>query len=721
MGFINNKNNTSYQQENRSSKRQILPEKVTFVLSNYRTMPIQYIGEHLFPGQAGHFFVWLGFATALLATVFYALAYYRRKGNLTCLRSARAFYLIHLFSLIMVAGLLYWLIFKHYYEYAYVWEYSSTDLAIKYIISCFWAGQEGSFLVWALAQAIIGGILLKIARNWESPVMMTFSLSQAFITSMLLGVEILGIKIGSSPFKLLRETLDTVQGTIFVLPDYLKHIPDGNGLNPLLENIWMTIHPPVLFIGYALALVPFCYAIASLFKKDYYTWISRSFPWTLLALLMLSAGILLGGAWAYVSLTFGGFWSWDPVENSSLVPWMTLVAALHFMIISRRQNYALLLAYVFTPLTYVLVLYASFLTRSGVLADTSAHSFGDNGMSVQLLFFMLTFLLIMTINILGHLHKITFPKKDVLLSREFWMFIGSIIMVLASFQILFTTSIPVFNALTGSDIAPPNDRVGFYNRWQMPYALLIAGFIAFSQFLNYDSNDSGKFLRKLLLPVCITLVICFLMFFSGVVIQFNYLLFLFFIVFALVASLTNLIIKTSRQRNMPAIATHLGFILFLLGTLITFSNSRTISSNTSRYDLGDARSNEENLMLVKGDTLYMEGFYVVYSSRWKSGNTTAYAVDFLKKDGGKFYKAFTLHPSINQHPRMGAVYNPDTRHYLNRDYYTYISAVGSEPEYIVIKAIMNPYINLLWAGCLLMGAGFGWAFLRRVRRRWVSR
>jgi cytochrome c-type biogenesis protein CcmF len=155
----------------------------------------------------------------------------------------------------------------------------------------------------------------------------------------------------------------------------------------------------------------------------------------------------------------------------------------------------------------------------------------------------------------------------------------------------------------------------------------------------------------------------------------------------------------------------------VLGTIMTFSNSKTISANTSRFDLGDTKANAENLLLVRGDTLYMSGFYVVYNNSTQAGNTTTYAVDFLKTDKGKYVKTFTLYPSVNRNPRMGDVYNPDTRHFLWKDYYTYISSAGKSPDdYIVVKAIMNPYINVLWAGAILMIAGFSYAFVRRARR-----
>lgn len=684
-------------------------------------MNIHYLEEHLFPGILGKFFVWISFFAAIIATIFFILSFFsKRFDNKSYLSGARGFYILHTLSLVGVAVVLYYLIFKHYFEYSYVWQYSSRMLPVKYIISCFWAGQEGSFLVWAIGQALTGIILLFIARDWEKPVMTVVALSQVFVTSMLLGINFLGIRIGASPFILLRETVETISGTIFTQPNYLSILKDGNGLNPLLENIWMTIHPPILFLGYALALVPFAYAIASFLQKDYTGWIRKAIPWTLLSLTLLGAGILLGGAWAYVSLTFGGFWSWDPVENSSLVPWMTLIAGLHFLIIARKQHFALFSAYLFLCLSYILVLYASFLTRSGVLAETSAHSFGDNGMTAQLLVFLLSFLVLMVVMIIFNLKKFHIKKKEELLSREFWMFLGSIIIALAAFQIIFTTSIPVFNSIFGTDIAPPVNSIGFYNRWQTPFALLIAGFIAFCQFLNYNTNEPKVFFRKMIVPLVISIILCIPFVVSGIVTKLNFIFFLFFILFAIISSLFNLIFQTAKPRNPGAILTHIGVAVFLLGTVITFSNSVTVSSNTSEYDLGNMKSNAENLMLIKSDTLYMGGYYVTYIDKKIRGNETDYRVDFLKYKDGKFSNEFSLFPSVNVHPRMGAVYNPATRHFLNRDYYTYIAHVGNEPDYIVIKVIMNPYINVLWGGAILMTIGLGYSAWRRIRSRLSS-
>ncbi len=682
---------------------------------------MNFIGEHLIYEVLGKSFVWISFAASLISTVLFLFHFSRKENPLGMIRGiARSFYLLHVVSIFAVIVVLYLLIFRHYFEYTYVWQYSSSTLPIKYIISCFWAGQEGSFLVWGVCQAVLGLFLIRKAGEWESPVMGIVSLSQVFVTSMLLGVSIFGYQIGSSPFTLLRETYAGQPGSIFGHPDYLQYLNDGNGLNPLLENIWMTIHPPILFIGYALALVPFAYAIAALMKKDYQGWIRPSMPWVLLSLTFLGAGILLGGAWAYVSLTFGGFWAWDPVENSSLVPWLTLVAALHFIIISRRQHFGLLFAFLFSLLSYILVLYATFLTRSGVLSETSAHSFGDNGLTAQLLVYLLFFLTLVIVLFGMNITKIIDRKKDEILSKEFWMFIGSLIIALAAFQIIFTTSIPVFNKVLGTHLAPPTDNVAFYNRWQMPYALLVVVFIGFSQFLNYSSNRLKEALKKLALPAILALLASLPFLISGIVTQPAFVLFLYFILLGFFAIIANIIFKTSFPGNTGALIAHLGFIIFLLGTLITFSNSRVISTNTSRYDMGNEKSNAENLMLVKNDTLYMAGFYVTYVNKSRSGNTTFYRVDFLRMKEGKLKQQFSLYPSVNVHPRMGAVYNPATRHYPLIDYYTYIAQVGEGPDYIVIKAIMNPFINVLWAGALLLVFGLTYSTLRRLRLRRAS-
>src|SRR5205085_5528954 len=188
------------------------------------------------------------------------------------------------------------------------------------------------------------------------------------------------------PFLLLRELgmLDNAPAfkdleTGALRQDYLTMIKDGSGLNQLLQNYWMVIHPPILFLGFASTIVPFAYSIAGLWKKDFGGWTKGAMPWSLFSGGILGLGIMMGAAWAYESLSFGGFWAWDPVENASLVPWMTLVGGLHVMLIYKSRGRALLSVFILLILTFFFILYSTFLTRSGILGNSSVHAFTDLG------------------------------------------------------------------------------------------------------------------------------------------------------------------------------------------------------------------------------------------------------------------------------------------------------------------------------------------------------
>ena len=152
---------------------------------------------------------------------------------------------------------------------------------------------------------------------------------------MIIGIYIADIKIGTSPFVLVRNLDENIGLPWTQMENYLQIVPqfmDGRGLNPLLQNYWMVIHPPVLFLGFALTMIPFCYAISALWKKEYSKWVNQALPWTYAGIMVLGTGILMGGAWAYEALSFGGFWAWDPVENASILPWILLVAGMHTLL-----------------------------------------------------------------------------------------------------------------------------------------------------------------------------------------------------------------------------------------------------------------------------------------------------------------------------------------------------------------------------------------------------
>ncbi|MEZ4805109.1 MAG: cytochrome c biogenesis protein CcsA [Bacteroidia bacterium] len=200
--------------------------------------------------------------SSLIAAVAYALAVQRKDESLKQL--GKWMFFVHAASVYMVFFSLFYIIHSHYFEYQYAYQHSSTELPVYYMISCFWEGQEGSFLLWMFWHAVLGIVLIFRSGKWQAPVLTVMSLAQVILGSMLLGFEINDVKIGSSPFELLRDhnpeallipVLDRIGKA-----NYLEIYKEGNGLNPLLQNYWMVIHPPTLFFGFAATIVPFAFA-----------------------------------------------------------------------------------------------------------------------------------------------------------------------------------------------------------------------------------------------------------------------------------------------------------------------------------------------------------------------------------------------------------------------------------------------------------------------------
>lgn len=635
-------------------------------------MNIQYLGEHLMAGNLGRIFIWLSFLTLIISAGLYIYSLQKKEKQAYYNKLAGSFFWFHFIALTGAIAALYYLIGNHCFEYSYVWQYSSKDMPVKFIISCFWAGQEGSYLIWAFWQGLIGLMLLRSAGEWKAWVMPVFATGQFFIISMVLGLNLGSFSIGGSPFELLRNLPQNASEELFKSPNYVSMLMDGNGLNPLLENIWMIIHPPSLFLGYAVALVPFSFAIASLWRREYHSWLKPAIPWTIAGILTLGNGIILGGRWAYESLTFGGFWAWDPVENASLVPWLLLIASLHSMIISAKRFNTYATTYFFTFLGWFFVMYATYLTRSGVLGETSVHSFGANVLSGQMVFFNILFLVLPVVFLL--MRKKQFPKKesDEVMTREFWMLIGAIVVLLSAFQVIATTSIPVFNKLFGTEIAPPIDNINFYNTWQLPFAVVIALGIAISQYLWYGPNDTKVFVRRILIASGIAVVLTVLIALGDQISGVSKIVLLFSILLASVVSVEFVIRYIKKTNNIGGAFTHVGFTLFLLGVVLAFSNSQVISRSQSSMDQG--MENKDNLVLVRGIGQSMGRYMVTYTDSKTEGRETFYKVDFVKmKDAGTGKVDFSVYPSLNTNTRMGNVYNPDTKHFIDRDIYTFLS------------------------------------------------
>jgi len=644
-------------------------------------MTIEYIGEHLWPGKFGNLFVVLSFVAAAFSTFSYYQA--SKDNDKSWLRMATLSFRLHSAAILGIILTLFYILVNHYFEYHYVWQHSNTEMPMQYILSCFWEGQEGSFLLWTFWNMVLGNILIRTAKDWRAPTMTIISSVQIFLASMLLGVFVFGYKLGSNPFILLREHPDMVNMPFTQIADYVSKI-EGRGLNPILQNYWMTIHPPTLFLGFASTLIPFAYAISGFWKKRNNEWQRPALPWAFFGVMILGTGVLMGGAWAYEALSFGGFWAWDPVENASLVPWITFVGSAHLMLINKNKGTSIKTGFILTTITFILILYSTFLTRSGILGDTSVHAFTDLGMSGQLLIYLIFYISLTGVVLFTNWRSIpSKAEEESAYSREFWMFIGALVLFISGFQIIFSTSIPVMNKIFGSELAPPADVIAHYNSWQIPFAIIVAILIGIGQYFKYKETDIKYFIRKILFSLIGAAIISAFVGWHLDMMNYYYFLLLFASIFAITANAYYFvrIVKGKISKGGSSIA-HIGFGLILLGALISTSTSEVISQNTSGIDvekLNDEFSNNENIMLVKGDTLEMGDYHITYSNKRKEGVNVLFSIDYLtKSDEGTYTTAFTLTPLVQLNKSMGNVAEPDTRHFLTKDIYTHITYADLE-------------------------------------------
>ncbi len=666
--------------------------------------PIQYIGEHLLPGQLGHFAILLCFVSALLATTAYFFASHPRQESQwhNWKTMGRVAFGIHGLSVFTIIGTIFYVMIQQYYEYQYVWAHVSEDLPFKYIFSAFWEGQEGSFLLWMFWHVILGFILIRTAGKWESPVLSSLSLIQLFIGSMILGVYFqMGgeeYRIGSNPLMLLRDTMDA---PIFAKADYVEMIK-GTGLNPLLQNYWMTIHPPTLFLGFASTSIPFCFAMAGLWTGKHQEWLRPVFPWALFSGAILGTGILMGGAWAYEALSFGGYWAWDPVENMSLVPWIILIAGIHGNLIARSTGYSIKTTYLFYILTFVFIVYSTFLTRSGVLGDTSVHAFTEMGLETQLTLFLGFFTLLGIVAFALRLRQIPAPEQEESgVSKEFWIFIGSLVLIFSAVLITVSTSLPVYNKIR--QVFDPlfegrviTDPIEHYNKYQLWIGVFVGILSGLTQYLRFKENNWSANQRNFWIHTLgSTVVAAGLTALAATWIDaraWQYLLLLFSGIFAVVANLDYLIFYIRGNLKVAASAfAHIGFGLMVVGILASGLNKEFISHNVfAQRGLIDGFTEEDqlqNILLFKGMPMFMNGYEVTYTSDTLDGFTRTFNVNYKRMTAeGNTVEEFDLQPNILYTKTFDdiAATNPSTKHYLNKDIFTHISSLPRaqiDPEY----------------------------------------
>ena len=667
-------------------------------------MEIQYLNEHLGPRYIGHFAVVLAFFAAILSTASYFMATQTRGEVLRSRgwqRLGQLSFLAHGAAIFTVIGCIFYAMLNQYYEYQYVTAHVDGQLQQRYIFSAFWEGQEGSFLLWTFWHVLLGYVLMVVARSWEKPVMAVVCSVQVVIVSMLLGVHFgFGdalIKLGSNPMLLLRET---VSAPIFQQADYVDLLR-GNGLNPSLQNYWMTIHPPTLFLGFASTVVPFAYAVAGLWTGRHREWLDPALRWSLFSAGILGIGILMGAAWAYEALNFGGYWAWDPVENTSLVPWLMLVAGIHTNLISRTTGQGIRATYLFYLFTFVLIVYSTFLTRSGVLGDTSVHAFTEMGLEAQLLFFLGFYFLLSLGLMIWRWTSIPVPEREeATTSREFWMFIGSLTLFMSVVLILGATSLPVYNeirelinpAFDGLTLTEPEAH---HNRFQIWIGIFIGLMSGGAQYLRWRERNFGTYFRKFALRTGIAMAGAGLLTFLTLLwIQapsVAYKLLLFAGWFAIWTNLDYLLFFTRKNARVAgSVVSHVGFGFMLIGIMASAGNKRIISQNQF---LMEGLTEDEELVrstvrLTQHEPLGMEDYLVTFTGDTIEGLNRRYFMDYKRLDeSGQPVEEFQLAPNVlyDKGFEKIAITNPSTKHYWNKDIFTVIMAMPPEEQSVKIR------------------------------------
>ncbi|MCX6135198.1 MAG: cytochrome c biogenesis protein CcsA [Ignavibacteriales bacterium] len=604
---------------------------------------------------------------ALLAALAAAFFYFRsvRKGSPGLLLWARNCYHLATLSLIGSASILLYLIITHQFQYKYVWEYSSTTLPLPLLMSTFYAGQEGSFALWALYTSVIGVILMLYSsrRDYEGEVMSVYSLILSFLLLMLVVKNPFALIWDSFPADLIKSgpipaglanvvVLDAAKGIWAQFPN------EGRGLNPLLQNYWMVIHPQILFTGFSSMAVPYTLAVAALWKRDYTSWIRIATPWAVFGSMVLGTGIIMGGYWAYETLGWGGFWGWDPVENSSLIPWLICLASIHTALNQRKSGAFVKTNFVFSLLTFLMALYSTFLTRSGVLGDTSVHSFVDPGMWVYWL--LLAFIAVFTAIGFGLFFKRmrempVVPIKHSYFSREFALFLGAFTLSFVALFVAIGTSSPIITSILKGKASAV--EVGYYVKTNLPLGIVICFLSGLGQLLWWKHSNTRSLLKSMLIPGALSLGVTLLVLVMLGPEDALILLFAFCAAFSLFSNIqVGYGVFMGNPKFVGGSIAHIGIAVMCLGFI-----------TSARYDT------KATVSLERGKPVETLGYRLTYLG-YKELDSERYAFN-IQVEQGNIKKIVSPLMRFNTQENT-TIRNPDIINFISRDFY--VSPVSVE-------------------------------------------
>jgi cytochrome c-type biogenesis protein CcmF len=626
--------------------------------------------------MAGAVIVKLAFAASIFSVLCYFFSY--RKSAPRLAAYGRTFYMLAAAGVVAAAGVHVYHIVTHQFQYFYVWDHSSTDLPLPLLVSTAYAGQEGSFMLWAFYTGILGVFLSRYARrkHYETELMLVFGSIFSFLILMLIVKDPFAFIWDQFPNELIHTGL-VPPNMNFVWLDQAKglwaQVPtEGKGLNPLLQNYWMVIHPQVLFIGFTSMSVPFAYAVAGMLKRDYVSWVRTAAPWTIFGAMILGTGIIMGGYWAYETLGWGGFWGWDPVENSSLVPWLICVASIHTMLSQRRSGAFIKTNFVLSMLCFVMVLYSTFLTRSGVLGDTSVHSFVDAGMWVY--WMLLAFIAIYAVWGFGLFfarwkEMPVVPVEHSFFSREFALFLGASALVCISAFVAIGTSAPLITGILEGK--PSAVDPSYYVSTTLPLGIFIALLAGIGQLLWWKKSNAKDVLESLRLPLGLAVLLTT----AAIAIGAHHAAMILFVFVSSFALFANILIGYKIMKGNTKLAggslAHIGISLMFLGFV-----------SSAKYD------QKETITLEQGRQVSSMGYMMTYVG-YHPTERGRYAFTVEVERNGR---RFVVEPVMFQSEEMGGLMrNPDIINLITKDFY--VAPVSFESPEDVNEHEMTMHVN----------------------------
>ncbi len=607
----------------------------------------------------GYILILLSFLFTLLSSYsfFMAIRGNRKKAVKHAINGERSLYIYTVLIFLSYILLTYYFLIRD-FDVKYVYSYSDTHLSLLYTISAVWAGREGSLLLWAMFVSALNVILIKSEKKDR---LTALSLS---ISTLVVSFFLFIMLVMSNPFE--RWGVG-------------QRIPEGYGLNPLLRTPEMALHPPTVFLGYASATIPFVIALSSAYFRDD-NWHLKIRKWTVLSWLFLTIGIFLGGWWAYKTLGWGGFWAWDPVENASLLPWLTITALLHGIMRNKNfkaWNYWLAVA------SFALVIIATFITRSGIIE--SVHAFGQNPEG-----WFYLFLIVVATGASGYLffrnREFFLEEKFKVVSREFTIFLNLVILTLATVTVMLGTLAPaiVENLSVGRE---------YYDRVETPLAMALIVLLGICIGLGWV-YDRERF-RKIILISAITGLISFATayFLSGMI---YVSLATGMGVFTLASHLKTFNSRDLRNaRKLGGYIVHIGVVLIAIGISGSWMHDEVY----------------QNVKIDLGDSVTIDSHHF--------GKITLSLENLYQKDSAEKTEVVALISILNNGNFEGKV-TPSTKFYnLQRedrvvggvailskpllDYY--IAMSGFKQGSVFIEFHIIPLISLVWIGSALMMIG----------------